>query len=180
MKSSQRPKPAFQTATLFAGVVLLLIVFVSAGYFFTIPAQPSAPDISDERRLLLEKSIAKWAKLSKTDLSYVVERDCYCAPDYREPYLVTVRGQDITFSYVRAAADSARRAAQPPEPLTVEDLFGLVDRAIDSAESVSVLYNAEFGYPETLTIDWSTRIADEDQRFIVRDVRATHHNGASL
>jgi len=179
MKSSVKPKPTFQTPTLLAGVITLLIVFACAGYFFTLTEEAPADPISAERQQL-ETSRALWAKASAVDHSYVVERVCYCPADYREPYRVTRIGQSITFGYMRDTSDRGSSASAPPDPKSVDDLFDLLDRALNSADSMSVLYNRQHGFPETLSIDWVNEIADDELGFYVRDFTVLHQSGAQM
>ena len=46
---------------------------------------------------------------------------------------------------------------------TVEDMFRLIEDAIDrDAESVQVTYHDRLGYPTHISIDYSSRIADDE------------------
>ncbi|MEM1175872.1 MAG: DUF6174 domain-containing protein [Pseudomonadota bacterium] len=169
MKASVKPKPAFQIATLLAGVVLLLIVFVSAGYFFTLgEIGATKPPIVAE----LERQEALWRASEPTYYGYTVDRECYCAADYREPYTVTIDGGLRSFGYSRGLQAANPGAPQtPPEPVTIDDLFQLLHNAATQADTLSVSYDSEFGYPETIRIDWQEALADEEQYFTIRDFR---------
>lgn len=170
MKASVKSKPAFQTATLFAGVVLLMIVFVSVGYFFTIvdappPEDPAAIDVATRE--------AQWVQNQPARYRFTVERECYCPPEYRKPFTVTVENGLRSFSYSRTFEQSTTGATPaPPEPVAVDDLFRLLHNAARYADSLSVSFHSEFGYPEIIRVDWSDHRADDEQAFIIRDFQA--------
>ncbi len=169
MKASVKTKPSFQVATLLAGVVLLMIVFVSAGYFFTIidPGPPKDPVIAE-----LDQRKAQWTANEPSSYSYTVDRECYCTPDYREPYTVTIDQGFRSFGYSRTfETPNLTRAGGPPEPVAIQDLFQLLNNAALHADALSVSYDSEFGYPETIRIDWQEAQADDEQYFTIRDFR---------
>ncbi len=170
VKASVKPKPTFQVATLLAGVVLLMIVFVSVGYFFTIGdiAPPKDPAVAE-----VEQRQAQWLATRPSSYEYTVDRECYCAPDYREPYTVTVDGSLRSFSYSRTfEKPNLDQSLNPPEPVSIDDLFQLLYNAAQHADSLSVSYDSEFGYPETIRIDWREMQADDEQYFTIRDFTA--------
>lgn len=47
-------------------------------------------------------------------------------------------------------------------PATVQDLFDIVERARNKAQTLNVTYDATYGYPREITIDWSHTIADDE------------------
>jgi hypothetical protein len=50
--------------------------------------------------------------------------------------------------------------------LTIDDLFALVDHALSrGADSLSVIYDSELGYPEYVSIDFSEQAVDDEIRF---------------
>ena len=170
MKASVKPKPSFQVATLLAGVVLLMIVFVSVGYFFTIVDGTPPKDLVIAE---LEQRQAQWQAAEPASYAYTVDRECYCDALYREPFTVTVEPGLISFRYSRKfEKPNLDQALSPPEPVTIDDLFQLLYNAAEHADSLSVSYDSNFGYPETIRIDWREAQADEEQYFTVRDFRA--------
>ena len=50
--------------------------------------------------------------------------------------------------------------------ITIDSLFGVVEHAIDAhAYRLSVRYNAQFGYPEQILVDYDAATADEELGF---------------
>jgi hypothetical protein len=52
---------------------------------------------------------------------------------------------------------------------TIDELFSLIQQAINSDTSVvlDVVYNAEFGYPEKVSIDWLVGAVDDEMTYLV-------------
>ena len=172
MRASPKKKPVFQVTTLLAGVMLLMILFITVGYFFTLPVTVSGPVAKMSES---ELQWARWQELRPTRYEYIVERGCFCTPAYREPYVVRVDRNLRTFSYSRKLEDlNPNLPAKPPNPLSIKDIFVLLVRAETDAATLSVLYNSEFSYPETIRIDWNQSQTDEEQYFVIRDFRTVH------
>lgn len=47
-------------------------------------------------------------------------------------------------------------------PATVQDLFDIIAEAENKAQTLNVTYDATYGYPREITIDWSHTIADDE------------------
>ena len=171
MKASVKPKPGFQVATLLAGVVLLMIVFVSAGYFFTI-FDTAPQDTPNPRLAEVTEREAQWLQQRPARYRYTVDRDCYCEPAFREPYTVTVDGELRSLGYSSSFENpNMDPVLNPPEPVEVIDLFQLLYNVAEHADALSVSYHSEFGYPEIIRIDWRESQADDEQYFTIRDFR---------
>jgi hypothetical protein len=78
----------YQSTTLIAGVFLLLILFISVGYFFLIPPPDEPPQVSTLVSELQENQRA-WEDSRPLSYRYVVERSCYCSREYVTPYIAT-------------------------------------------------------------------------------------------
>lgn len=159
----------YQTTTLIAVALLLLILFASAGYVLMLPdsggnAARSASSAS------LESNLALWQSRRPNAFEYVVERSCFCAPDYTRPYRVRERAgqRDTTYASPLSTRDVVD-TGPPPEPVGIDELFALLAEAIPQADEVSAVYDPAFGFPTRITIDWSYAMADEEQRFSIRD-----------
>ena len=57
---------------------------------------------------------------------------------------------------------------EPPEPKTIDDWFAVLKHAIDrNAERIDVTYNKIYGFPQSVYIDMSRMIADEEQGWTI-------------
>jgi Family of unknown function (DUF6174) len=92
----------------------------------------------------------------------VVTAHCFCPTDYTIPRRVTVVDGDV-----------ASVEPEPPVgftmPLTVDDLFDLVEQGFDDADAVDVTYDDVYGFPTTIAIDWDAAAVDEQSAYEVTE-----------
>jgi hypothetical protein len=103
--------------------------------------------------LLYAGNLAKWNSTGPNSYQMVLTRLCECAVP-TEVVLVVVRNKSVeSRTYVGSGAPvPAGRAADFPD---IPGLFELIDRARGGAASAySTEYDAVYGYPVTLYIDW--------------------------
>lgn len=110
----------------------------------------------------LQAAEAKWRLKHPIGYTYTLQRNCFCAPEYRAPIDIRVYNglvQEATTRPFSRPLPAERRS----EALTVEGLFGLIREAINrNASSIAVNYESYYGYPVNISIDYDTRIADEE------------------
>ena len=167
-----RKKPLagiYQLTTFLALVVALLILFVSAAYFFYIPAPG---DTTDTRDLLTELNDRRsaWDAKRPAAFRYVVDRDCDCERAYVEPYVATEEpgGKLATFT-IEIETASGEFIAVPPDPVWIGDLFDLVEQSVREAKHVEVSYDKEFGFPASVLVHPVPRQPDSVYSIEVRD-----------
>jgi hypothetical protein len=104
-----------------------------------------------------------WHEQALADYEFLLRRACYCLSEALEPVQVRVEA-----GAVAAVIDTL---GQPVDSLyaalfytiTIDSLFGVVERAIDvHAHQISVRYHPQFGYPESIFIDYDAATADEE------------------
>jgi hypothetical protein len=122
---------------------------------------PVDPD-SDDRPATIaafEQARGRWSSLGLSDYDYVFSRSCFCAPDFREPVRITVRGGQVA-----AVTSVATGQPRPTEGYpTVDDLFATLQEALDGdAALVRVTYDPALAYPTSFYIDRDFHIADEE------------------
>ncbi len=167
---AKKPRPAFQAVTLLAGVVMLLIIFVSVGYFFTLPdTEPST-----SRSMIyheLDRNRSLWQKSRPDAYEYIVDRNCMlCAPEYREPFRVTHRQSVSEF---RFDDDSSWSGSQnPPEPVDIPALFDRIELALRNERGVQAFYDADFGFPSIVRIAGESGSLDDEMAYDIREFRA--------
>jgi hypothetical protein len=96
----------------------------------------------------------------------VVTAHCFCPTEYTTPRRVTVVDGDI-------ATVEPEPPAEFDMPVTVDELFDLIERGFDEADVVDVSYDDEFGFPDSIFIDWDTMTMDEESAYEVTDFRPT-------
>lgn len=99
----------------------------------------------------------RWADAGPDAYRMTLQRSCFCPPDWRGPFRVTVRdGAVVEATYEGEPIDVER-------VITAEALISLLrDAYTEGAERVDAAYDPEFGYPTQLYIDYSAQIADEE------------------
>jgi hypothetical protein len=169
MARNRTPDYGFQITTPIAAVILLLIVFVSLGYFFieTIPGLP--PDNGVVLKSAEENSRV-WSAGRPAAFRYVVDRDCECASEEKRPYVVTERGSERQAVFpVPVEADDGTLLTEPADPVWIDDTFGLLEAADLQNQVVSARFNAEFGFPMSFTIRQNSSSADTITTYEIRD-----------
>ncbi len=141
--------------------LLFIPILTLAGCLF-------GPDgTSDE----LSSNRNRWESQGWDSYEYWYQNTCFCPVEYVEPVTVLVRGGRVISARVVATG-----VYVPAESLdrykTVDQAFALVDDAIRrGAARVDVSYDAAFGYPTKVFIDYSAATADEEKGLAIRDLR---------
>ena len=163
----KKSKSGFQTATLLAGVIMLLIIFVSAGYILTLPAPEQTADTSNPQLQEIDAQRRQWQQRRPDAYEYVVDRDCDCGADYSDPYRVTIDSTGKTFRF-DADYGSPEFGYGPAEPADIDLLFDLIEAAIVAGHTVFVFYDSDYGYPANARIIRDGARLDEEYTFDVR------------
>jgi hypothetical protein len=142
MKHKPRRKPSFQATTFLAGVVLLLILFVSAGYMFFLHQPGLSPD-QEVALAELRARRASWEAKRPPAFRYEVERSCECTLDYTEPFDVVEYRDD------------------PDNRAWIDEYFVKIEAAMLESTSAPVRYNPRFDFPNDF------RLGDEE--IFIRD-----------
>lgn len=118
----------------------------------------SGDDYKDFQKLL-DRNIAQWESQELDEYAFSYERSCFCTP-LRQSSLV--EDGEVIRSY-----DNLDKVFIPNDDLedniTIEDLFALVQEAIDrEADALSVEFNEDFGYPVRVAVNFSYATADDE------------------
>lgn len=104
----------------------------------------------------------KWQSNHITEYTYRFQRICFCLPEFTEPGIVTVSNGKI--ASVMSTIDG--NSLDPSVFLTIDGLFDVLQAAIDShAGDVVANYDASFGYPVSLDIDYVLGAVDDEISF---------------
>jgi hypothetical protein len=111
----------------------------------------------------LARNRERWGAQGLEEYEFVFRRLCYCPLEATEPVQIQVAA-----GAVAAVIDTL---GQPVDSLsvaryftiTIDSLFGVVEHAIDvDAYRLSVRYHPEFGYPDSIVIDYDAATVDEE------------------
>ncbi len=128
-------------------------------------AQPSRQLIGVQNELATNRQ--QWEAVGLIDYRFTFERSCFCPPEFSPRVTITVKNRAV--ESVRDA-ESGEVLPDPPYSYTVDDLFDIIQEAIDEAAvEVRAEYNAELGYPVDVYIDTYATVIDEEYSMKIRD-----------
>ena len=116
----------------------------------------------DPQQVELDLARAKWESQGIDTYEYRFSNACECLPETSGPIIITVVNDEVTAT--RRPEDAAGLPPRDGGPApTIPELFETVQSAIhEGADSITVEYDEEFGFPTQLYIDWDAGLADEE------------------
>lgn len=119
-----------------------------------------------------------WEDQELTDYDFTLERQCFCPEDWRGPVDIEVRdGDAVSVAYV--SSGEAVTENKFDDANTIEKLFTILENAYagkgdfeQKADTITVTYDSQMGYPVTFFIDVSQLIADEEVGYTVTNLVA--------
>ena len=162
MSRNYRPEGKYQVTSHIAVILLVLILFVSVGFFFFL-AKPDEQarkiQVADE----FEHNRDLWTIEQPLSFRYVVDRTCdYPAEDSRA-YIATEQAGERSARFPIPVEDvSGALIDVPPRPVWIDDILDILQRKIRSSQDVEVRYDTAFGYPVLV-------VAGPDERYEIRD-----------
>ena len=151
MKHRISRKTAYQSTALIAVVLIVVIIFIAAPYFTTVPVA----EFSDEQEILLAELYAKkqrWEESRPASFRYVVERKCACPAEHMQPFPVV---EDLDARNIRAS--------------WIDDFFIDIEKAILDSAQVLITYDALNSFPVAISISYPDGAKDSWQEIYVRD-----------
>jgi len=151
MKHRISRKTAYQSTALVAVVLIVVIIFIAAPYFTTVPV----PEFSNEQELLLDELYAKkqrWEENRPASFRYVVERKCACPAEHMEPFPVV---EDLDAKNIRVS--------------WIDDFFVDIEKAILNSAQVLVTYDALYSFPVAISISYPDDAEASWQEIYVRN-----------
>jgi heat shock protein HslJ len=101
----------------------------------------------------------KWDSLSGQFYTIQTQNFCFCTTEMSAQMKISV-SDDLVLSAVDIDSDEFISKDIQEEIKTVDNLFSLIEKAIADNVSIEVIYNEEFGYPETAKINLEQLAAD--------------------
>jgi len=151
MKHRAWKETKYQVTALVAVVLIVVIIFVSAPYFTTVPQ----PEFSGEQEFLLDELYAKkqrWEESRPASFRYVVERKCACPVEHMQPFPVV---EDLDAKNIRVS--------------WIDDFFIDIEKAILDSAEVMVTYDALYSFPVVISISYPDGAEDAWREIYVRD-----------
>ena len=169
MSRKYRPDGTYQLTTHVAVVLLVLILFVAVGYFFSL----AKPDEHASRLAMseeLQENRARWENRRPATFQYVVDRGCDCPDEVSKAYIVTEEsGRRATRFPIPVESSTGVMLDAPPNPVWIDDIFELAEKTLRSGKPIDAYYNHAYGYPERLVLDPDENSIKTSLRFEIRD-----------
>ena len=117
----------------------------------------------------LAEARERWERHGQGNYQFIWKQSCYCLVEAVQPIYITVQANEIASAvYVsdqQPVSDSVRSGL-----LTIDGLFDEIEEAIgQDPDHLDVDYDAELGYPRSISIDYRSRIADDEYDYLVKD-----------
>jgi hypothetical protein len=114
----------------------------------------------DDREL--SEAREQWSRQVPRSYELTWQQACVCEPTWNRPIRISVAAGQITSAiYV----DDDEAVAEPVRShlVTVDGVFDKIEDAIEGdASQVDVEYDATWGYPASVFVDYNRRTADEE------------------
>ncbi|MGQ0714973.1 MAG: DUF6174 domain-containing protein [Gemmatimonadaceae bacterium] len=114
----------------------------------------------------LVRAHARWVRANVDSYEITVRRLCFCG--FVDPVRVTVSG-GVIVSRVNIRTGE-------PVPANIDELFpdvpGLFTIVVDARENaadVHTEYDAAYGFPTVISIDWRASVADDEIAYVAED-----------
>jgi hypothetical protein len=103
-----------------------------------------------------------WTSERPASYDYTLQLSCYCGGEVTRAVVIVVRGNAVESR--KYADNGAVVPAQFNSTFpTIEGMFDVIANAIDhNSARVDVSYDPGLGYPTSIALDGSTRIADDE------------------
>ena len=108
----------------------------------------------------LEAAEERWMTSGISDYTLVVGYGCFCPPEVRGPFEVTVENGEVVEIRFDGAVIEPQPGITPVEVFTVEGLFAEIRSSLD-ADEITVSYD-ERGNPTLIDIDRIANAADDE------------------
>lgn len=142
----------YQVTSHIAVILLVMILFVSVGYYFFL-AKPDEQAMRLDLMAEFEANVALWDRERPARFAYSVDRTCDCPAEDGRPYEVrNIDGRREARFAIPVEASTGISIAAPPRPLWIDDIFGIIERALRSGSIIEVRYDQALGYPRFVII----------------------------
>ncbi len=146
-------------------IAIIVILLIAVAAIWMVVSRNVASDP-------LTNATTTWESQSVDNYSYELQVSCFCFPDMTRAVNIVVAGgvvESVTYIDDGTAADPDLFASYS----TVEKLFERLEGAqSQNPASFDVTFDAQYGVPQSVSIDIDERMADEEINFTVSNFEA--------
>ena len=114
---------------------------------------------NDPEKSALEQNRRLWKAQDLSTYTYALSRHCFCG--YYGAYTVVV-DRDTIQTITSVVTSEAIPAEEYQYFETIDDLFHIVEKALEEADVLRVEYHPRFGYPTEIDIDYYKEAVDDE------------------
>ena len=129
--------------------------------FFTFVFFISCDNEPDSDLITWQKNWNIWNENKLSDYSFNFRASCYCIDEWVSEVKVTVSSGNIS-KVILTKNNSSPTKLKPEQWFTIDQLFDYAKNALEQAYKYDIKYDASFGYPTEIFIDWSEDTADDE------------------
>ena len=129
--------------------------------FFTFVFFISCDNEPDSDLITWQKNWNTWNENKLSDYSFNFRASCYCIDEWVSEVKVTVSSGNIS-KVILTKNNSSPTKLKPEQWFTIDQLFDYAKNALEQAYKYDIKYDASFGYPTEIFIDWSEDTADDE------------------
>ena len=131
--------------------------------------QTSSPSYdADQAQEALDEAWGLWNSSGLVAYELGFTRLCFCTDEYRAPYISIVENGGIVEVLDTNATLVDSNSSLFQDAYSVESLFAVIQGGLDvGAYEIRVDYDAVYGYPTSVYIDYDSRMADEEFNVVV-------------
>lgn len=111
-----------------------------------------------------------WNSYGSANYSYVVKKQCFCAPDYtRKMSVLVIDNEVVSANYIDTNLPVPENIVK--QLATISEWFHEILMATDNKMGdVNVVYDKEFGFPVNINIDQHKRRADDEYNIVISEL----------
>lgn len=111
--------------------------------------------------LEIRRHRALWQNQGIKDYQFVLRMGCFCPAEYTNPVRITIRNGhivDAVYTELNEPIPAQRRAQLP----TLDELFDVAEDYAYSADSVTLHFDASYGFLSSLSVDQIKNAIDDE------------------
>ena len=128
---------------------------------FTFVFFISCDNEPDSDLIKWQKNWNTWNENKLSDYSFNFRASCFCIDEWVSEVKVTVISGNIS-KVILIKNNLSPTKLKPEQWFTIDELFDYAKNALEQAYKYDIKYDASFGYPTEISIDWSEDTADDE------------------
>ncbi|MFT4928876.1 MAG: hypothetical protein ACI8WB_004996, partial [Phenylobacterium sp.] len=148
--------------------ISLMAMLTGCGGSSSGSGEEPEPPVDPTQQQMLQQAQATWNANAGDYYTLVYQKRCFC-PSIDKLQVSVL--DDSVLAALNLVTNEPLPSQQTQGISTVTEVFALIQEAINlNALMLNVTYNAQFGYPESVDIDYASNVADDELTFFMQDL----------